>query len=243
MKSLTLRLDNHSPDTLSLRRLGEYLACLSNVIGSNEPVHLHSVESGSAMLRLEVDDARYPQIVADLDGLANGHGPKRRLTAYENLKKMLSDDRTSGALIDHFHSAIASIPWAESPDTAIEIMKHGSVQGELYQVGGKDESVPVRLAGANGETYLCEATREIASQISPHLYCQVRVSGSSIWVRTDKEGWRLKKLRIESYKVLSESALGAALSNLRVNHGVNWGDMEDPHAIALDLRRGFEAPH
>lgn len=243
MKSLTLRLDNHSPDTLSLRRLGEYLACLSNVIGSNEPVHLHSVESGSAMLRLEVDDARYPQIVADLDGLANGHGPKRRLTAYENLKKMLSDDRTSGALIDHFHSAIASIPWAESPDTAIEIMKHGSVQGELYQVGGKDESVPVRLAGANGETYLCEATREIASQISPHLYCQVRVSGSSIWVRTDKEGWRLKKLRIESYKVLSESALGAALSNLRVNHGVNWGDMEDPHAIALDLRRGFEARH
>jgi hypothetical protein len=195
------------------------------------------------MLRLEVDDARYPQIVADLDGLANGHGPKRRLSAYENLKKMLSDDRTSGALIDHFHSAIASIPWAESPDTAIEILKHGSVQGELYQVGGKDESVPVRLAGANGETYLCEATREIASQISPHLYCQVRVSGSSIWVRTDKEGWRLKKLRIESYKVLSESALGAALSNLRVNHGVNWGDMEDPHAIALDLRRGFEARH
>ena len=243
MKSLTLRLDNHSPDTLSLKRLGEYLACLSKVIGSNEPVHLHSVESGSAMLRLEVDDAHYPRIVTDLNGLASGHGSKRRLSAYENLQKMLRDDQTSGALIDHFQSAIVSMPLADSPDTAIEIKKHGSVQGELYQVGGKDESVPVRLAGANGETYLCEATREIASQISPHLYCQVRVSGSGVWVRTDKDGWRLKKLHIESYKVLSESDLGAALSNLRVNHGVNWGDMEDPHAIAMDLRRGFEARH
>ena len=243
MKSLTLKLDNHSPDTLSLKRLGEYLACLSKVIGSNEPVHLLSVESGSAMLRLEVDDARYPQIVADLNGLANGNGQKRRLHAYENLQKMLRDDQTSGALIDHFQSAIVSMPLADSPDTAIGIKKHGSVQGELYQVGGKDETVPVRLTGANGETYLCEATREIASQISPHLYCQVRVSGSGIWVRTDKDGWRLKKLHIDSYKVLSESDLGAALSNLRVNHGINWDDMEDPHAIASDLRQGFEARH
>ena len=243
MKSLMLKLDNHSPDTLSLKRLGEYLACLSKVIGSNEPVHLHSVESGSAILRLEVDDAHYPRIVTDLNGLANGHGSKRRLSAYENLQKMLRDDQTSGALIDHFQSAIVSMPLADSPDTAIEIKKHGSVQGELYQVGGKDESVPVRLTGANGETYLCEATREIASQISPHLYCQVRVSGSGVWVRTDKDGWRLKKLHIESYKVLSESDLGAALSNLRVNHGINWGDMEDPHAIASDIRQGFEARH
>jgi hypothetical protein len=243
MKSLTLRLDNHSPNTLSLKRLGDYLACLSNVIGRDEPVHLHSVASGSAVLRLEVDDARYPQIVADLSELANGHGPKRRLIAYEKLRKMLSDDRTSAALIDHFQSAIASMPWAESTDATIEIIKYESVQGELYQVGGKDELVPVRLAGANGETYLCEGNREVASQISRHLYCQVRVSGSSIWTRTDKDGWRLKKLRIESYKVLSESDLGAALSNLRVNHGVNWGDMDDPHAIASDLRRGFEARH
>src|SRR5690554_4959772 len=56
------------------------------------------------------------------------------------------------------------------------VNKSGSVQGRLYLVGGKDETVPVRLEGASGETLYCEASTEMAQQLSALLFKQVRVS-------------------------------------------------------------------
>lgn len=75
------------------------------------------------------------------------------------------------------------------------VKKHGSVQGRLYRVGGKDDIVPVSLEGASGETLLCEASIDITRELSSLLFKQVRVSGYGTWERSPEVGCRLKNFK------------------------------------------------
>jgi hypothetical protein len=49
-------------------------------------------------------------------------------------------------------------------------------------------------------------------------------------------GWRLKKLKIESYQELDMARVGDVVGQLQSIGGLKWADMEDPHGIARDLR-------
>jgi len=115
------------------------------------------------------------------------------------------------------------------------VKKHGSVQGRLYHLGGKDDAIQVSLEGANGETLLCEASIDITRELSCLLFKQVRVSGYGTWERSPEAGWRLNKLKIESYQELDEAKVGDVVSRLQAIGGLKWADMEDPHGVARDL--------
>lgn len=68
------------------------------------------------------------------------------------------------------------------------------------------------------------------------LFKQVRVSGQGTWERLPEGGWRLKKLKIESYQELDMARVGDVVGQLQSIGGLKWADMEDPHGIARDLR-------
>jgi len=115
------------------------------------------------------------------------------------------------------------------------VRKRGRVQGKLYNVGGKDDSAPVKLEGANGETYHCEATTSMAAKLGVHLFKQVRVSGNSEWFKKDGK-WKLKKLIIESFEVLEKSNLKTAFKALQDASGNQWKEEDDAQAILQALR-------
>jgi hypothetical protein len=236
MKKLTLKLNDCSPETLPMKRLGQYLAHLSDMLGEVEHVHFSAVSKGSAMLNVNIEDLHYPKVLTHVREVPNGMGAKKHLSAYRALQQLMDEDGTGGAILDNTEAQVLSFRKRPDDEKPLVVNKSGSVQGRLYLVGGKDETVPVRLEGASGETLYCEATTEMAQQLSALLFKQVRVSGPGIWERTPEGTWKLKKLKVESFQELDTAKVSDVVSRLQSIGGLKWAEMEDPHGVARDLR-------
>jgi len=227
---LTLKLEGTSPDKLPMNRLGKYLSALSGLYGSEDAVHFKDVSEGSACLNTWVDNkASYNAVIERSMTQASNSG-----SSYLKLVALLAQDGFEARIINQNKVTILEFP-SLSKEAPLIIRKKGRVQGKLYNVGGKDESAPVKLEGANGETYHCEATPELAAKLGALLFKQIRVSGDSEWVKKD-EKWKLKKLIIESYEVLDKSNIKDALVALKNAPGNQWKDEDDAQAILKALR-------
>jgi len=236
MKKLTLKLNECSPDTLPMKRLGQYLAHLSDMFGEVEHVHFSSVSKGSAKLNVDIEDLHYQKVLTHVREVPNGMGPRKNQAAYRALQKLMDEDGTGGAILDNSEAPILSFRKRQDDEKPLVINKPGSVQGRLYMVGGKDDTIPVRLEGANGETLLCEASTEMAKQLSALLFSQVRVNGQGIWERSPEGRWSLRKLKIESFQPLDTSKASSVLATMQSLGGLKWAEMDDPHGVARDLR-------
>lgn len=236
MKKLTLKLNDYSPHTLSMKRLGQYLSHLSDMLGEVEHVHFSSVSKGSAMLNVEIEELHYQKVLTHVREVPKGLGLKKHQAAYKALQKLMDEDGTGGAILDNAEAPVLSFRKRQDDDKPLVVNKPGSIQGRLYLVGGKDETIPVRLEGANGETLLCEATTDIAQQLSGLLFKQVRVSGHGTWERSSDGRWRLRKLKVESFQELNTSNASSVLATMQSLGGLKWADMDNPHTVAKDLR-------
>ncbi|KPP96780.1 hypothetical protein [Marinobacter sp. HL-58] len=236
MKKLTLKLNDRTPETLSMKRLGQYITHLSDMLGEVEHVHFDSVSKGSAMLNVDIEDLHYQKVLTHVREVPNGMGAKKQLSAYRSLQQLMDEDGTGGVILNDTDTRILSFRKRPDDEKPLVVNKLGSVQGRLYRVGGKDDTIPVSLEGAKGETLRCEASIDIARELSSLLFKQVRVSGHGTWERSPEGSWRLKKLKIESYQELDTAKVGDVVGQLKSIGGLKWADMDDPHAVARDLR-------
>nr|WP_300312832.1 hypothetical protein [Halomonas sp.] len=235
MKTLTLHLDGIKPADLPMKRLAEYLCELSELYGKEGRVHFTSVTKGSAMLNARVDDDHYTKVLHRVREVANGVGPKAATKAYRRLTDLMQEDQTSGTVMSE-GAQIIQFPHTPRRQKPMVVFRTGSVQGRLYTIGGKDDSVPVRLEGANGETLYCETDLETAALLAPLLFKQIRIYGKGEWERRQTGGWRLKKMRIASYEPLEKGSLKVAIERMREAGGILWDRIDSPHKSILDQR-------
>lgn len=227
---LTLKLDGTSPSELSMARLGKYLSALSDLYGSVDAVHFKDVSEGSACLNTWVDNQNsYNAVIQRSISQAATSG-----SSYLKLVSLLAQDGFEAKIINQDKVTILEFP-SVAEEAPLIIQKKSRVQGKLYNVGGKDDSAPVKLEGANGETYHCEATPALAAKLGALLFKQLRVSGESEWVKKDGK-WKLKKLIIDSYEVLEKSNLKTAFKALHNASGNQWKEEDDAQAILKALR-------
>ncbi|MDZ7854307.1 MAG: hypothetical protein U5L98_17175 [Halomonas sp.] len=147
----------------------------------------------------------------------------------------MEEDHASGVLTSE-GARIFEFPRISREQKPMVIFKTGSVQGRLYTIGGKDDTVPVRLEGANGETLNCETDIDTAARLAPLLFKQVRIHGKGEWERRQTGGWRLKKMHISSYEPLEKASLKTAIERMRGVGGILWHSNEAPHESILDQR-------
>lgn len=219
-----------------MKRLSRYLAQLSDMLGEVEHVHFASVTHGSAMLNVDVNELHYQQVLTHVREVPNGAASKKQQGAYRELQRLMEEDGTGGAILDGANAPILYFPKRSDDEQPLVVNKSGSVQGRLYMVGGKDDTIPVRLEGANGETLHCEASTDIAQQLSGLLFKQVRVRGHGAWERSPEGRWRLRKLKIESFQELDTSSASIGIAKMQALGGLQWPEMDDPHGVASDLR-------
>lgn len=235
MKTLTLHLDGIKPADLSMKRLADYLCELAELYGKGGRLHFESVTEGSAKLNARVDDSHHAEVIHRLREVANGVGPRGATKAFRRLADLMQEDQASGTLQSE-GAQIIQFPRMPRGQKPMVVFKVGSVQGRLYFIGGKEDSVPVRLEGANGETLHCEAGVETAALLAPLLFKQVRVCGKGEWERRQGGGWRLKKMYISSYEPLEKTSLKTAIDHMRGAGGILWNSIESPHETILDQR-------
>lgn len=234
-KELTLRIIGSSPDRLSLSRLSAYLKLLAELYGGAEHIHFEQVRSSSAALVSVVDDNYLPKVTERLREAHAGVGSRSAIRAYQRINEMLGDDGSGGEV--YLETArIIQFPVVNRSDNDLRLVQAGQVQGRLYNVGGKDDTVPVKIEGADGEALSCEASIDIAKQLASLLFTHVRVFGKGSWERRGDGTWKLRKFYISSFETVKDVSLSEAVGALRTLGKTRWDEMNDPHSAILEAR-------
>jgi len=114
--------------------------------------------------------------------------------------------------------------------------QEGHLEGMLVKIGGLDETVPVHLL-YEGAHYVCNATRELAMELSPHLFRNpIRAYGKGKWYRNATGKWEMHWFDIKSFELLDDSSLPEIVAKLRAIPRNDLLQLEDPIGEMLKLR-------
>ena len=235
-------IDAHTPDTLPMARLAEYMADLARLFGEVEHVHFGRVEPGSAILVPFVDAVAVPRVEDRFCAIKGEDPPEDAARACKALNQRLADDNAAGSLEDADGAEIVPFPGRDQPQFLAygAMTQRGKLDGVLIRVGGRDDTVPVHLQ--DGDTiHVCNADRDMARRLAGHLYGGVlRVYGDGRWDRDTEGIWTMKRFTITDFEELDDAPLEEVVERLHRIEGSNWKDIHDPPAELRRLRGSDE---
>jgi len=235
----------YTPQTLPLERLGDYIAAFAKLLGEKANVHFGGVETGSVVLKAEIDEPAAPKVRARLEQVQAGGGPADALAAFDELDGYLRKDNATGNLSEG-GAVILPFPGRDRPEPLVfgPFKEDGTIDGVLIRVGGRDETVPVHLRDGEITHTGLYCTPEIARRIAPQLLGPtLRVHGTGTWVRAGSGAWELQRFKITDFELLDDSPLVEVVSALRKVSGSDWGSLPDPVRELLAERHGDESAH
>jgi hypothetical protein len=204
------------PMTLSMRRLNDYLPHLADLFGHDDKVHLIRVDEGSAAPCIVVENQAVKGVQKHFLRVKTGVGTRKAYRAVECLNDLLAEDRTSAILRSPYHGLFLEfrgIRDATEPMVG-PISEYCDVQGELIQVGGRDDTISLHIRDGR-KIFICTASRTQGREISGHLFSQVKVSGMGKWIRNEYGKWKLIELVLGSFVPLHQEPLSKSIQSLR----------------------------
>ena len=230
-------IDAYTPQTIPMSRLAQYMGELAALLGEKNAVHFSRLTEGSTILNARVDREAAPKVRKRIEELHRGDAGGDALRAFKALNKLLRDDNAIGSLRSDEPEGL-TIPFrgrelAEEVFTSVN--QHGSIDGIITGVRGKDETIHVTLQSEGVQISGCETNRLIAKQLGARLFEPVRLFGRGRWTRDADGVWTLLKFRIESFETLDGAPLTTALAALR-SVPAAWDDESFNDLLAI--RRG-----
>jgi hypothetical protein len=240
-EQLLFKIDAFTPTTLPMARLAAYLEQLASLLGSEERVHFERLKKGSAVVQARVEGPAVPKVFERLTVVNKPEAPQDVTKAYKELNLMLRRDNAVGTLKKLKGGTIVAFPGRKTPITeAVKVVEAGSLEGILFRVGGRDDTLPVWIKDAEGVDYFCfTRDRQVARQIaSYYLGPPVRVHGTGYWERTPDDVWKLDRFDIKSFEALEDLPLSKSVENIRAAKGNEWDELDDPLAYLRRIRSG-----
>ena len=235
-------IDAWDPARLPMARLAEYMSDLAGLFGQPDRVHFDRLETGSAVLVQHVDDAAIRAVRERLD-VANGVAPADDIAkSIDAINLRLAEDQAIGSLHDAGGAEVLRFLGRDRPTLPSfgPLRQDSTCDGVLIRVGGKDDTVPVHLDD-RGTIHVCNADREMARRLAPHLYGgPLRVHGSARWERRSDGNWRLRRFDIKDFEELDDRPLAEVVQQLRSIPGSAWGAIGDPVAELRRIREGYD---
>jgi hypothetical protein len=238
--------DSFTPETLPMFRLAEYVAPLARLLGEPNDVHFVGVEPGSAVLKARVGIPAQPKVRTRLTAVRNGVGPVDAQRAVQELDDLLRKDNGSGTLCDETGGVVIAFPGRGRPEPLVygPFRQDGTLEGQLFRIGGKDATVPVHLRDGELTRTGLYCTPELARRMCVHLYGPtLRVRGTGRWFRDGHGDWLLQEFKIVDFEVLDDASLTSVVSDLRALPGSKWSDLADPVRVLLEERGGGRGEH
>ena len=228
-------IDAFTPQTLPLARLAEYLSDLGELFSCKESVHFIGVDEGSADLLQVVDAKAAVKVDRRLLMLETRSARGALRKAFDDLNDKLYEDNAVGKLVAPSGKVI-KFPGRERDldKTAGPITEPTTVDGEVIQIGGRDETISVYLRDRD-RVHICTATREQGRSIAAHLFQgKVRVTGVGTFVRNGFGEWERRRFVMESFASIDTEPLGAVIAQLRsLGHPIS-----DPTPFLEEIRSG-----
>jgi len=204
------------PDTMPMARLSEYLAELAAILGDKHAVHFDRLAKGSVVVVSKVDAAAAGNVRDRTRSVHRQDAPADVLRAYRSLNRLLREDEATGVLKEQ-RAIVIRFPGREEPvESYPAIKEHGTIDGTIVSVGGKDKSVHIRLVSEGQEITGCyTSNRAIAKDLARHFDEPVRLIGLGSWQRRVDGGWSLDSFRIDAFEVLKPQSLSQSVAELR----------------------------
>lgn len=227
-------IDVFTPTTFPMSRLAEYMKDLSLIFGFEHAVHFLRVDEGSVKFVIAVQASLVPQVQKRLAGVRDKTGPVSALRTYESLEKKLQSDNANASLRGPRGIAVEFEGRDRPKEQAIPaVSEQGYLEGELVQIGGRDDSISIHLRDGERE-YIGGASRSQGRELAQHLFTPVRVFGTGFWGRDDKGVWSLKRFDVNGFQPLTAEPLTETVARLRA---LPRPDI-DPVALLAGLTNG-----
>lgn len=225
-----LHIDAYSIESIPMSRLAEYMAQLANLLGEKESVHFDRLQEGSVNLIATIEEEAIPKVERRAEAVRFGNAPADALRAFADIDNMLADDNATGEIMSNKGAIVIQFPGRNRPKPVRygPFWEHGSIDGELIRLGGKDKTVPVHLK--DGEVvHKCTSSVEMSKSLAKYyLNGILRVKGKGKWMREANGTWILEDFNIDSFECLDASPLSEAVEKLRAVKGSKWSEMSDP---------------
>jgi hypothetical protein len=228
-------IDVFNPRTLPMARLAEYLGDLAELFSCKPQVHFIGVDEGSARLLQVVHKSATSKVDRRILMVETRSAKGALRKAFDDLNDKLYEDNAVGKLIRP-NGNVLTFPGRDRDQdkTAGPVIEATTLDGEVIQIGGRDETISVYLRDRD-KTHICTASREQGRGIAHYLFQGiVRVSGTGTYVRNGFGEWERRRFVMESFVPLQIDPLGAVINQLR-SLGQPTGD---PTPLLEELRQG-----
>jgi hypothetical protein len=247
-RRLVFYVDAYSPETIPMAKLAEYMSDFAALLGRENAVHFAGLESGSTKIAAVVEAEDVPKVNARLKAVRHGIASKDITKIFDQIDHRLANDNAVGRIYeeevlgDSEVRLAAGLVLIEFPGRERAkapaygpFNQDGHLDGILIGVGGKDDTISIRLQ--NGETTYanCDTNREIARDLAKHLFEPVRIHGVGRWVRERDGKWNLLRFRVHRFETLGKGSLVDTVAALRAVRGSGWQAFDDPLAELADI--------
>lgn len=231
---------SYTPATIPLERVGEYLVALGKLLGEEANVHFDRLSEGSTVVHASVEPPAVPKVERRIRDVAAGEAEASAMKAATLIDDMLRDDNATGRL----SGGVGNVVYVEfagrnrsTPVPYGPIKQIGVVEGEVFRVEGKDETVHVGIMdGQRSYKLFAPASmgQELAGLFRAGL---VRFHGEGTWFRHSGGEWELRRFRIDRFEAqLEPGPISAVVSTLRRIGIGDWSGSNDPIARILSDR-------
>lgn len=245
-KRLIFYIDAYSPDTIPMAKLADYMADFAALLGKENAVHFAGLQEGSTKIAARVEFEDFPKVTTRLHDIRRGNLTKDTAKIFSQIDARLANDNAVGRILIEEGvgepAELLAFPGRtrEKPQSYGPFNQDGHLDGLLIAVGGKDESISVRLQNGDITYTNCETNRTLARELGKHLFEPIRIHGTGRWVREADGKWTLMRFRVHRFEVLGTESLRDTVSALRAVRGSGWKKIKDPLAELEDLRRDDE---
>ncbi len=231
-------IDAYTPTTMPMARLAEYMRELALIMGEPSAVHFQRLQRGSTAILSTVEREAAPKVHQRVHAVRRGEGPKEAREGYRTINRLLRADNGVGYLREaKTRGVVIKFPGRdEVPEEFTAVRQHGSVDGIVTGVRGKDQTIHFTLL-TEGQQLSGFQTRNtaLAKKLAAKFREPVRLFGKGKWARDAEGNWSLLDFRVESFEGLDDATLSTVLSELRAIPA-QWDD-EAYHELKL-MRNG-----
>lgn len=249
-KRLIFYIDAYSPETIPMAKLAEYMADFAALLGRENAVHFVGLEKGSTKLAARVGFEDVPKVTTRLHDIRRGTPPKDAAKIFAQIDTRLANDNAIGRILIESEDGVAAaellaFPGRDRPKAQSygPFVQEGTLDGLLISVGGKDETISIRLQNGDMTYASCDTTRAVARELGKHLFEPVRIHGSGRWMRETDGAWTLIRFRVHRFDVLGTASLRDTITVLRAVRGSGWKELDNPLVELDDLRRDKDELH
>lgn len=209
-------IDRFTPRTIPMFRLAEYMRSFAELLGNDEHVHFDGVRKGSTRLAAFPDPVAAPKVRSRLEEVVEGTAPLPAVRAHGRLDELLAFDNAIGH-IEYAGATVIDFPGRRrpKPEKLGPIRRSTSVEGQIFQIGGKDQTINVHLRGKDGDDVRVEVSISLARQLAPYLLSgEVRLFGEGDWYRID-DRWERHNFTATGFCPLGTDSLIDSLQHIR----------------------------